>query len=180
MINLDIRETLEIATLIGAILAFISSSTALIVSIRKDRKEAFINVVTTARKEYIQELRKLLVEFCYEAYCGESKNKNLQKIGFQLKFMMNPAGTDYKDWDYDAVELIEKIITNNNNKKDNEKNEKILKQFVALMQSWLALEWNGMMTEGKKGILSNEEKEDIRNDFLSEYKKYCKNEGIEI
>jgi len=164
-------ENIEMIAAIAALITALAAFVTIIVTVRNAKKEAFINVVTTARKEYIQELRKSLSEFCSEVRSENPDNKNLKKMGFQLKFMMNPAG--YEDWDYKSVKLIEKIINNSNN------NDKELKQFVVLMQSWLALEWNGMMTEGKKGVLSDEKKEEIRNKFLLEYQNYCRKEGIE-
>jgi hypothetical protein len=87
----------------------------------------------------------------------------LEKTGYTLKLMMNPAKFRYK-WDGEAVELIDNIMKN--------KNQADVDELVKLMQSWLALEWYGMMKEAKNGILSDKEKNRLRNEHYTQYKKY--------
>jgi hypothetical protein len=165
--------TLEIATLTSAVLVFISACITIIVTARKDKKGTFITTVTNTRKDYIKELRDLVEEFCDLAAnptqaptpSQTPSQPALEKLGCQLKLMMSPA--QYPDWwDGVAVELIDKIITS--------KNAEDIKKFVILMQSWLALEWHGMMNESKRGILSNTKKNKLRSKFWQEYLEYIK------
>jgi hypothetical protein len=161
--------TLEIATLTSAVLVFISACITVIVTARKDKKGTFITTVTNTRKDCIKKLRNLVVKFCDLAanstQASTSSQPALEKLGCQLKLMMSPA--QYPDWwDGVAVELIDKIITS--------KNAEDIKEFIILMQSWLALEWHGMMNEGKRGILSNTKKNKLRNKFWQEYLEYIK------
>jgi len=65
--------------------------------------------------------------------------------------------------------LIDRIVQVKN---ENKKND--IDKFVALMQSWLALEWHGMTNEGKQGILNKKEKNKLRDKFYNEYQKYLK------
>ncbi|GHT10318.1 hypothetical protein FACS189432_06940 [Bacteroidia bacterium] len=141
---------------VGAWLTFVVGIVTVITEIRKSRKTTFINTVTQTRKEYITKLRELTAEFCVK-----KDNAN----AYQLKLMMNPAGF-IGWWDDEAVKLIEKIIESQD-KSDIDK-------FVALMQSWLALEWHGIMNEGMSGILNKNKKGALRKQFYLEYKKYLK------
>jgi hypothetical protein len=173
-VNGDKDKITSIAALITAFAACIT----IIVTVRNARKETFIQAITTARKEYIYRLRKLLAKFCTEASTGKNKDQ-LKKLGYQLQLMMNPARFD--DWDKKAVKLIDDIIYDKKNVENNDENnvKNDIEYLVALMQSWLALEWHGMMEEGKKGILPEEKKEEFRARSLSEFKEYCKGKGIE-
>jgi hypothetical protein len=152
---------LDIATLVSAILAFIAAIANIIVTVKNARKRDFIGVVTKVRHEYIQKLRKLVAEFCALA----TAQQPLDEVKYHLKLMMNPAGPPavYEKWDGKAVELINKIDGSNQTGIDD---------LIKLMQSWLALEWEGMMREAKKGTLTEEEKNELRNKY---YKQYTKN-----
>ena len=86
---------------------------------------------------------------------------------------MNPAS--YPNcWDGEAVEMIDKIIQVENNKGDVDK-------FLALMQSWLALEWRGMTDESKQGTISKKKKQKLRDKYYSDFLGYTKqkNDGQE-
>ena len=58
--------------------------------------------------------------------------------------------------------MIDKIVQAENKTED-------IDSFITLMQSWLALEWNGMREEAKKGIMSKEDKKTLLD---TEYSKY--------
>lgn len=146
---------------IGIILTFIIGIINVVVTIRSNNKSAFITTVTNARKEYIQLLRDLVAEFAYSAATYDYYR--CKKLVYQLKLMMNPASSIGGEWDNKAVNLIEEIV--------NGKNEKV-DEFVMLMQSWLALEWDGITNESKRGILLRENKNKLRKRYWKEYKKY--------
>jgi hypothetical protein len=147
----------------GALLAGVAALFTLCFEIRKSRKTTFINTVTMARKAYMDELRKLVAEFCAIAKANNKNEYKLNELSFQLKMMMNPAGF-INWWDDEAITLIDEIVEH--------KQEDDIKQFVALMQSWLALEWHGMANEGKFGVLNDHQKDALRKKFYLEYKKY--------
>ena len=43
------------------------------------------------------------------------------------------------------------------------------KRFVALMQANIAIEWHGITAESRKGHLSDEHKEDLRQEHYKDY-----------
>ena len=157
---------------IGAWLTFAVSLIVLIFEIRKSRKTTFINTVTEARKEFIKKLRDLVSEFVYIAMLTadkqnaskdkKKKQNRLNRLGYQLQMMMNPAGF-IEEWDGEAVNMISKIMD------DPKENEKVIGEFVMLMQSWLALEWHGMMNEGRNGVLKRNKKDKLRKKYWEEY-----------
>ncbi|GHT41143.1 hypothetical protein AGMMS49965_10490 [Bacteroidia bacterium] len=159
---------METIKLIGIILTFIIGVVNVVVTVTNNNKNLFINTVTNARKEYFQELRKLVAEFAFIATNTDvDDNQKLEQLAFQIKLMMNPAKFP-ECWDGYAVNLIDEIIENPK-EKENE-----IQQLVALMQSWLALEWHGMMTEGKGGNLTEKEKVALRKKHWKEFSLYSK------
>jgi hypothetical protein len=164
----SIPTSLEIATLVSAILVFIAAIANILVTIWSAKKKSFMEAVTKLRIGYIKELRKITADFCYfataqPAQSNQPSQRDLGKAGYKLKLMMNPAGYTDK-WDGEAVALIKKIEKN--------MSQTDVDEFVALMQSWFALEWSGIMEEAKKGVLSGKEKDKLRNKFYTQYRKY--------
>lgn len=159
---LSMKELNLEATLIVGIITVCASSMNISSTIKQSSKNTFINTITIARKEYMAELRKAVEEFCVAA--ERNDNDKLKALSFQLKLLMNPADKDNEHWDKEAVKMIDKIVQAENKTEDIDK-------FVALMQSWLALEWRGMKKEAKKGIMSEE---DVKNLQDTEYSKYTK------
>lgn len=159
---LSMKELNLEATLIVGIITVCASSMNISSTIKQSGKNTFINTITIARKEYMAELRKAVEEFCVAA--ERNDNDKLKALSFQLKLLMNPADKDNEHWDKEAVKMIDKIVQAENKTEDIDK-------FVALMQSWLALEWRGMKKEAKKGIMSEE---DVKNLQDTEYSKYTK------
>lgn len=159
---LSMKELNLEATLIVGIITVCASSMNISSTIKQSSKNTFINTITIARKEYMAELHKAVEEFCVAA--ERNDNDKLKALSFQLKLLMNPADKDNEHWDKEAVKMIDKIVQAENKTEDIDK-------FVALMQSWLALEWRGMRKEAKKGIMSEE---DVKNLQDTEYSKYTK------
>lgn len=151
------------ATLIGIVLTFIVGLFNIIVTLRQSNKNTFINTITIARKEYLTALRNTVAEFCAIAVNENKDNVMLRKLAYQLKMFMNPAGY-IGCWDYEAILLIDKIVES--------KNKYDIETFIALMQSWLALEWHGITNEGKYGILKKKKKNELQKKYYSEYKEY--------
>lgn len=158
-------ETEEI-TLIGVILTFIIGLSNIITTLRQSNKNAFINTITIARKEYLIALRKTVTEFCTMAITRNEDKTELIGLSYQLKMFMNPAS--YPNcWDGEAIKMIDKIIQAENNKDE-------VYKFLALMQSWLALEWRGMTDESKQGTISEKKKQKLRDKYYSEFLEYTK------
>ena len=161
-------------TLIGIVLTFIIGVINIIITLKQSNKSAFINTITIARKEYFTTLREYVAKFCAIAVNEtQNDNKKLIEISLQLKMMMNPASY-IGSWDDEAIELIDKIV-----QKENKDEIVNINRLIALMQSWLALEWFGITNESKKGILNNKEKKKMREKFYLEYQKYLMAKGLQ-
>ena len=151
----------EVTLIIGILTAFVSTMN-ITTTIKQSSKNTFINTITIARKEYMAELRKTVEEFCVTA--ERNDNDKLKELSYKLKLLMNPADKDNEHWDRKAIEMIDKIVQAENKTED-------IDRFITLMQSWLALEWHGMIYEAKKGIMSKENKKTLQK---TEYDNYIK------
>jgi hypothetical protein len=161
------------AALTGIVLTFIVGLINIIIALKKSNKNIFINTITIARKEYLNTLRESVAEFSSIALNENQKNtEKLIKSSCQLKMLMNPAGY-IGCWDDNAIELIDKIV-----QLDNKDKKSDIEIFMALMQSWLALEWHGMTNEGGRGILNKKQKNNLQEKFYSEYQKYLKYKNL--
>jgi heme exporter protein D len=172
----DLFDIGSSSAFVGSSLAFVGSIIALIVGIIHSKKTTFIDTVTIARKDYIDKLRESVAEFCAIANAKDNDKDKLIASSLKLKLMMNPAGF-IGWWDDDAVTLIDEIVEQK--QKQAPELDNTINKFVALMQSWLALEWHGRMNEGKLGILKNSEKDALRKKFYLEYQKYINYKGYE-
>ena len=151
----------EVTLIIGILTAFVSTMN-ITTTIKQSSKNTFINTITIARKEYMAELRKTVEEFCVTA--ERNDNDKLKELSYKLKLLMNPADKGNEHWDRKAIEMIDKIVQAENKAEE-------IDRFITLMQSWLALEWHGMIYEAKKGIISKEEKKTLQK---TEYDNYVK------
>ena len=161
----------EVTLIIGILTAFVSTMN-ITTTIRQSSKNTFINTITIARKEYMAELRKAVEEFCVTA--ERNDNDKLKELSYKLKLLMNPADKDNEHWDRKAIEMIDKIVQAENKAEE-------IDRFITLMQSWLALEWHGMIYEAKKGIMSKENKKTLQKTEYDNYIKWIeeKNNGQE-
>jgi hypothetical protein len=155
------------AAFIGALLAFIPAFITIIVTARKDKKETFITTVTNVRKNHIKKLRNLSAEFC-DLAVQKPKSKQLRRVGYQLKLRINPACKD--KFDVEVEKLIDDIIKDPNHVIDVNTNTTNVDEFVALIQSLLAFEWEGMKQEGKRGILKPVQVQALRTKYWKQYK----------
>lgn len=151
----------EVTLIIGILTAFVSTMN-ITTTIKQSSKNTFINTITIARKEYMAELRKTVEEFCVTA--ERNDNDKLKELSYKLKLLMNPADKDNELWDRKAIEMIDKIVRAENKAEE-------IDRFITLMQSWLTLEWHGMIYEAKKGIMSKENKKTLQK---TEYDNYIK------
>lgn len=151
----------EVTLIIGILTAFVSTMN-ITTTIKQSSKNTFINTITIARKEYMAELRKTVEEFCVIA--ERNDNDKLKELSYKLKLLMNPADEGNEHWDRKAIEMIDKIVQAENKAEE-------IDRFITLMQSWLALEWHGMIYEAKKGIMSKENKKTLQK---TEYDNYIK------
>ena len=161
----------EVMTLISVVLTFFVGIANVVITLRQSNKNTYINTITIARKEYLTTLRKIVAEFCTMAITRSEDRTELIGLSYQLKTFMNPAS--YPNcWDSDAVKIIDKIVQSEYNEGDVEK-------FLALMQSWLALEWRGMTDESKQGTISEKRKQKLRDRYYFEFLKYTERDGQE-
>lgn len=163
--------------MIGTILtsSVIAAIVGAIVGIWKSRRDAFIKTVTTVRKDYIKEFRKLAADFVHTAFLLKGNpysykhKQRLYKIGVDIKLRLNPI--EYSQmWDGYIVSEVDKIVKWSNRQDGDIQIDTHIVRFIALSQSLLALEWTGMMTEGRGGNLSRREKWNLRLRFWRQYK----------
>lgn len=162
-----VNISFDIATLVSAILVLIVGW----MNFRQSRKSAFINTITVARKEYIAELRKAVADFCVAAMSKDVDERKLLEASYRIKTFMNPIKFD-KDWDSEAIKLINKIINPEPGNGNTDKRKEDIDKFLTLMQSWLALEWEGILAEGEHGILSEFDKQELRDKYYIGYTKH--------
>ena len=86
---------------------FLASLLTFIYTSRKDKKETFIKTVTEARKEFLQQSRDLIAEFCY-LVTANPKSPKTNKIKYHLLMHLYPC--DYPDWDEKIADLMELLI----------------------------------------------------------------------
>lgn len=164
--DLDQGIATLVAAIIAAIISIVIGGFNIRMTLYQSKKKDFVSTITNARKEYMAELRKAVADFCAAAVAESNDSLNLIRLSFHLKMLMNPI--DYPEtWDGEAIQMIDKIILEED-KRDN------ISQFVVLMQACLALEWKGMTIEGEKGILTEEEKEDLRDEAYWNLENYRK------
>lgn len=161
-----VNTSFDIATFVSAILVLIVGW----MNFRQARKSAFINTITVARKEYVAELRKAVADFCTAAMREDIDAGKLLEASYRIKTFMNPIKFD-KDWDSEAIRLINAIINPEDGKGNTDNRKENIDRFLVLMQSWLALEWEGILAEGERGMLSEHDKQELRDEYYTGYKK---------
>jgi hypothetical protein len=150
-------------TLIVCILTIVMN---IIITIVITRKGVFINTITKARKEHIRAVRDLIAELCHlVSIQGDSDEIN--RLKYKIKLRLDPS---CKEWDGEVIRLIDEITTGNSNNLP-----ETVDQLILISQFLLKLEWTGMRLEGEKGILSDIEKEELRNKNLILYNEYMNN-----
>ena len=156
------------------------------------KRKQFSTLVTSERLRFVKEWREYSARFC-ELLGDGKRNKNNKTIGYyyyKLIFMCNPTKPE-SYIDKEVVRLLEQLYTlnqklclgNKQGENEQDKNQKIeneqdikmqelkrlQKRFVTLMQSNIAIEWHGITAESRKGHLSDEHKEDLRQEHYKDY-----------
>lgn len=154
---MNILQNKEFGEIIGAALVFIVGIINLIVLFKNNKKSTFIGSITENRFKYIIKYRDYISAFC--ALAENSSNLNsfeFIKLKYDILLSLNP---EYKDWDYKIINLVKDIVncTDDNNRKS------LIEDLVIINQFMLKLEWEGVHQESKKGVLTNNEKEILRN-----------------
>lgn len=192
--------TKEVFTLVGVILSFIVGSAGLLVGIRNSRKTIFINSVTAARIEYLQNLRNNISEFCglmYSFYAPnvpkvlgseeeqialssiQTKNEiEIQRRYDVLKYLIR-LQLNVEDGYFDPaiIRLIDEI--RNLSAEEIHKNGAVLtdklNELVLISQYLFKLEWEGAKLESQKGNISKEAKRDLYNHYEFLHRKKTNN-----
>ncbi|WP_405371174.1 hypothetical protein [Nonlabens sp. Asnod2-A12] len=167
--------TTEIVMLIGIGLTFLIGISNLIITFRNVRKTAFINSVTASRIKYIQQLRESISRFCGLAHSYENKiykleynevwelHKEANNLRYLIRLYLNPED-DY--WDSKIISLIDQILL----KADQQSTEQI-NELITITQYLLKLEWEGAKKESEIGVISDIEKKELYNKYVSIHKK---------
>lgn len=163
--------------LYGLIAAVISA----IISLITLRATRFNDSVTKARSSYIEEFRQMAAAFLASVTEDEEPKDSNQTSNsgydekparyyyYRLLLMLNPTKSG-SYWENDMIERMTKLIAGSSHKIT----DKEVRDLVALLQSDLDLEWHGMMEEGKRGTLSESDKDNLRMEYYLNFKKYIK------
>lgn len=158
-------------TTLGIIVTFIVGMLSLYISVRNTRKVTYINSITASRIKWIDELREDISEFCglVEHYRVTDKIKaevlrgiyeNIDVLTFRIIFRLNRLGKIDKL----IKSKIEFILQNLDS--DDEKPDKELEKLPELTQDLLKFEWERVKLESQKGILTDDQKQKLINNFL--------------
>ena len=138
-----------------------------------NKRKQFSDSITSERINYLQQLRENAVGFCELLTKGDTDKPSLEHYYYTLLFLHDPTKPS-DHWDKNVVRLIKYLYDNRKNANKKDFQDK-LNEFVVCMQAALALEWHGMCDECIKGVLSKQEKEELRQEFFRNYKNYYKN-----
>lgn len=158
---------------------FISAVISLVVL----RANRFNDSVTKARSSYIEEFRQMAAAFLTSVTEDEEpKDSNIEEkykcrhdekparyYYYRLLLMLNPTKPG-SYWENDMIERMTNLVTDPSHKIT----DKEVRDLVALLQSDLDLEWHGMMEEGKRGKLSESDKDKLRKEYYLNFKKYIR------
>lgn len=150
----------------GIIAAIVSA----VVAVWQSRRTEFIKTVTNARKDYINELRKLSVDFAHTAilareHLGHKEYKEqLHMLNMSIQLRLDPIRY-HRIWDGHIISEMNEIERD----PDGANIDRHVENFVILMQSLISFEWSGMMEEGKNGVLSDKKKISKRMEFWRQY-----------
>ena len=156
--------------LYGLVAAVVSA----IISLITLRSTRFNDSVTKARSSYIEEFRQMAAAFLTSVTEDEDSKcchdeKPARYYYYRLLLMLNPTKPG-SYWEKDIIERMTKLATNPSHKIT----DKEVRDLVALLQSDLDLEWHGMMEEGKRGKLSESDKDKLRMENYLNFKKYIR------
>lgn len=168
----DVGIITGIVALIGTIVTYLSF-----------KRKLFYDLITAERLGFVKEWREYSARFC-ELLTDSNGNKpkesqkySIEYYYYKLIFMCNPTKQEAYI-DQEVVGLLEQLYTlykeiRNNECKEKDKLEQELKQkkkqFIALIQANIAIEWHGITDESRKGKLSDEQKEDLRQEHYKSY-----------
>lgn len=174
----DSDDTKSYISLIASAVALIGT----IVNYWSIKRKQFSKLVTSERLQFVKEWRECSARFC--ELLGEGKqnanNETIDYYYYKLIFMCNPTKPE-SYIDKEVVRLLEQLYTLNqklclgNKQGENEQDKKMQelkrmqKRFVTLMQANIAIEWHGITAESRKGHLSDEHKEDLRQEHYKDY-----------
>jgi hypothetical protein len=148
----------------GIILVFVVGLLNIIVILIHNKKHTFINSVTERRFQYITEFKSNIATFCALAEdTNDTNGFDFKKVKYTIQLSLNP---EYEDWDKRIIDLTQKISNCGDNR------EKLIKELISICQYMLQIEWDGVQRESQKGILTEDEKEIIRNINLIKLKEY--------
>jgi hypothetical protein len=161
----------EIVTLLGIGITFIVSSIGLYVSLRNTKKTLFINSITSSRIKWIDVVRKNISDFCGLTYHfaltelekGEKQKviEQIDRLRFLIKLQLN-RGDKFDRKIMAKIDLIPDLTAPDKI----EQLTKEINELIELTQDLLKLEWEGAKLESMKGILTQEEKDELYEKYL--------------
>lgn len=177
-----VSEIKSDASLITSILAIIGT----VVSYIKFKRKQFTDTITKERIDFIKEWRECATCFCEllttpnttKQTDGQVNNKDntekqaLTKEYYYYKLLLMCNAT--KPEAYFDEEITLKLERLYDQSRTGKVEAQEIKEFIALMQSNISVEWQGAMFESQKGNLSAEDKEKLREENFKNYLKYIK------
>lgn len=164
-------ETKDIVTLLGIGITFIVSSIGLYVSLRNAKKTLFINSITSSRIKWIDIVRKNISDFCGLTYHfslteldkaeKQKVTEQIDRLRFLIKLQLN-RGDKFDRKIMAKIDLIPDLTAPDKV----EQLTKEINELIELTQDLLKLEWEGAKLESMKGILTQEEKDELYEKYL--------------
>lgn len=156
----------SLVALITSVLTFLG----VIVTYWQFRRKQFTDTITKERLNFIKEWRECAARFCTllspEINKNADKENSLEYYFYKLLLLCDSTkSSSYMD--IDVVNQVTHLYAERNhvNKDD-------IYRFLALMQANISLEWKGATKESSKGLLSEEEKDRIRQECYCSYQNW--------
>ncbi len=186
------------STLVSSIVALLGVLIGAFVTYWSTKRKHFSDLITKERLDFIKEWRECSARFCElltidnlqsSKEVEESpENKvhtcdnSIEYYYYKLILMCNSTKPEsYIDQEVIAIlELLynqhQELLKATSSDKEDIKSKLCLaqKQFLALMQATIAIEWHGVTAESRIGILSDDQKEDLRQEHYKNYLEYVK------
>lgn len=186
------------STLVSSIVALLGVLIGAFVTYWSTKRKHFSDLITKERLDFIKEWRECSARFCElltidnlqsSKEVEESpENKvhtcdnSIEYYYYKLILMCNSTKPEsYIDQEVIAIlELLynqhQELLKATSSDKEDIKSKLCLaqKQFLALMQATIAIEWHGVTVESRIGMLSDDQKEDLRQEHYKNYLEYVK------
>lgn len=164
-----LQSLLMNATVVAAFVSSIFTLCGGLFAYWKFRRQQFTDTITKERLNFIKEWRECAAHFCTllspEIYKYENAYEQYPLEYYFYKLLLLCDSTKSNSYmDIDVVNQVTHLYEERNHVNKDE-----LYRFLALMQANISLEWKGATKESSKGNISEDEKEQIRQECYCSY-----------